>query len=273
MSDPQIESGWPVWRIAGASVIGGAHLKGDLPCQDASAWKTLSNGRAIFAIADGAGSAPHSDQGAQAAVEKAIEVGSAAVELRARDQAMDDDEWHEVMRAVTTAARDAVVACATDAGLSPRAFACTLIVVVLGDGKVVTAHVGDGAVIARRRDGSFDTVSPPEAGEYANEVNFLTSARYLDHLRITVSAGGIDAAFLITDGLQFSILNYPDWTPRPGFFTSLLGAIATCESIEAASDGIGDLLASEKVRTLTGDDVTLVVALDSPADSPGSPTP
>ena len=132
---------------------------------------------------------------------------------------------------------------------------------------VVAAHIGDGAVVVRHCDGRIETLSPPELGEYANEVNFLTASDALDHLRVSVSCAELTAVALMTDGLQFAALTYPDWTPKPEFFNSVFGAVAASASDQAAQDGLRELLASDRVRERTSDDVTLVVALRGATDA------
>ena len=248
------------WQVFGASVVGSAHLREDTPCQDANGWKLLPGGCAVFAIADGAGSASHADIGAKLAVERSIDAIAATVASHASgEQIIPDEGWPAAMREIVAAVREAVVSRALEANLRPRDFACTLIISVLAPSAVVTAHVGDGAVVVRHRDGTLETLSAPEQSEYANEVNFLTAQNALDHLRISIIKTELDAIALLTDGLQFSVLSYPDWKPKAEFFTSLLGALAASGSTEAAQDGLRWLLGSDQVKTRTSDDVTLVV--------------
>ena len=60
------------WRIHGLSVEGYRHRRTGTPCQDACTY-TASASVSVLAVADGAGSRPHSDQGALHAVELAAE--------------------------------------------------------------------------------------------------------------------------------------------------------------------------------------------------------
>lgn len=61
----------PVWRVIGASVQGTSHQKKDVSCQDAHGYRVLPGGVVLVAVADGAGSADRSDEGAQCAVDRA----------------------------------------------------------------------------------------------------------------------------------------------------------------------------------------------------------
>jgi len=62
------------WQVAAASVCGVSHQRQGMPCQDAHAWEILPSGTIGIAVADGAGSAVHSDRGSSIAVQTAIAV-------------------------------------------------------------------------------------------------------------------------------------------------------------------------------------------------------
>ncbi|WP_212720148.1 MULTISPECIES: protein phosphatase 2C domain-containing protein [unclassified Synechocystis] len=62
-----------MWRTVCQSAIGSFHVETGLPCQDYGAYQTLGKDILIGAVADGAGSAKHSDLGAKVAVETAIQ--------------------------------------------------------------------------------------------------------------------------------------------------------------------------------------------------------
>ena len=53
------------WRVVAAAVQGVSHQRLDLPCQDALGYLVLPSGTLVVALADGAGSAQYSDQGAR----------------------------------------------------------------------------------------------------------------------------------------------------------------------------------------------------------------
>src|SRR5437867_2109068 len=59
------------WMVFGCSSRGQHHAATGLPCQDAHAVAGLPGGAVVLVVADGAGSAPRSDQGAALAVEQA----------------------------------------------------------------------------------------------------------------------------------------------------------------------------------------------------------
>ena len=74
--------------VLGARAVGPAHERSGTPCQDAFAWAVLSAEAVVVAVADGAGSAAHAEEGARLAVEAAVASARGAW-LADRDQAAE----------------------------------------------------------------------------------------------------------------------------------------------------------------------------------------
>lgn len=94
------------WRVTGTAVRGISHERLGMPCQDAQAFRVLPGGTLIVALADGAGSAPLSDQGAQRAVEAALEWLEKNLEPAL---SRDDAGWQSLLREAFRAARESVL--------------------------------------------------------------------------------------------------------------------------------------------------------------------
>jgi len=242
-----------LWHVVGASVQGTAHARQGSPCQDAHGWRGLPGGVLLLAVADGAGSAPRSLDGAQsavAAVLDALETAFAAPEPPAPDA---------VLRAAFARARDAVHALANTAGLPAAQFASTLAVAVASADALTVASLGDGAVIAEI-GGEMRLVSaPPQKGEYANETHFLTQDGALDVLQVATVAGAARAVAATTDGLLRLALRLPDYAPHAPFFQPLFAFAA--QAHPAADAELAAFLASERVAARTDDDKTLLIAV------------
>ena len=86
------------WRIIGASVTGTSHGKTGTPCQDAHAFRCLPNGTAVLVASDGAGSAERSAQGANAAVETALDALAQAV---VQAWPASDEDWQALFQDVS----------------------------------------------------------------------------------------------------------------------------------------------------------------------------
>src|SRR5690349_18611216 len=111
------------WNVAGASVQGTSHMERDVPCQDAHLYRVLPEGHLIIAVADGAGSAARSDEGAWLAVQQAI----LSLEIVLSDSIPTDElMWRATMAQCFAAAGDAIAQLAAQDGSSLRAFATTL---------------------------------------------------------------------------------------------------------------------------------------------------
>ncbi|HEY3342098.1 MAG TPA: protein phosphatase 2C domain-containing protein, partial [Anaerolineae bacterium] len=93
------------WRVVGASVMGTSHQEMGTPCQDAHAYRVASTGELIVAIADGAGSASRSAEGAALVVQFAVDWLTCACQQGSLN---DAEVWQEVMRQCFTEAAQAL---------------------------------------------------------------------------------------------------------------------------------------------------------------------
>src|SRR5436309_2413702 len=85
------------WRFVADSVCGAFHESTGAPCQDCQSVRVVPPGILIAAIADGAGSAPQSERGAQIAVQAAVGTLE-RICLDARTSAYSDERWTSIVR-------------------------------------------------------------------------------------------------------------------------------------------------------------------------------
>jgi hypothetical protein len=243
-----------MWKIAGASVPGTAHLAAGRPCDDACGW-FAEDGLTCLLVADGAGSRPLSRQGS------ALAVHSALAAVRSAGPGGQDADHAAWMRAILDRVHASLSEFAAAQSRDPGDYATTLAVVVLTDTVACVGQIGDAIVVARL-GGGYETVAPAPRGEYVNETDFVTDGQGVAAARITVlPAGPLDAVFLATDGLRFKILG--DLTaaaPFPPFFDDL-GAYL--RSPDASAQAIEKFLA-DLTDDQSGDDKTLLGAVRSP---------
>src|SRR5260370_37962124 len=107
------------WRLLGASVTGIAHTKGGLPCQDAHAYREVA-GCALLAVADGAGSAERSAEGAQCASHAAPAAMAAAL---AGGCPATPDPWPDALPGASAAAKTGLAPVAAAHARPSREFA------------------------------------------------------------------------------------------------------------------------------------------------------
>ena len=253
------------WKVIAASVQGTSHLKTDKPCQDASYSTILPGSLLIGAVADGAGSAPFSDEGAQIAVKRAVDTVADAVQLNVGSGAsphapFTTDQWHEVLRAAMQVALGHVELGAALRGTKPRDFATTLLLFAgLRDG-LVAAQIGDGAIVIRDCAGHLHAITTPQSGEYANTTTFLVSPGAFDTVQHRVWDRAYTGVAAFTDGLQRLALAMPSGDPHGPFFTPLFDFADRAHDSGKAIEEIDAFLRSSKVAERADDDLTLMVA-------------
>ena len=236
--------------VIGASVIGDAHVRTGLPCQDAFR-AIVRDDLVVIAVADGLGSAAHADLGAATAAEAAA--------FRA-DALAGGDPVRAALEGVVFARESLEELAATEA-LELRTLACTLMVVVAAE-RIGIAHIGDGGVVALRGEQPV-LVSPAAASEYVNEVTPLTSDEWIDHVRPSGCLPGVDAIAAFTDGCQHAAVRRDHSgvvRAHAGFFGPLFGYLREGVDERDGCVALAELLSGAKMCEHSDDDKTLVLA-------------
>lgn len=254
------------WLVAGASVVGTSHVARGAICQDAHAYLVRPDGVLLVAVADGAGSAERSAEGARISVERTIEVldGGLDRHLREHDDAPDANAWRQLMTDAVDAARRRIDDLASSAALSPRSFACTLTCVAVARDRLAVAQIGDAAAVARDGEGNIRTVGVPQRGEYANEAFFVTMTDAMTRLEITVTDERATAVAALSDGLLRVATQGRDHEAHAPFFEPLLSVVTRLGGGSVVEAKLAAFLDSERVNKRTDDDKTLVLAVRSP---------
>lgn len=243
------------YLIRGASVRGPLHVKMDIPCQDAMAFKIISPEVAVIAIADGLGSAAKSDVGSKVAVDAVVR----AVEQSVVNKTPDEIDISLVATQSIAEARAALENAASVSQCELSDFGSTLISIVLMNGTLAIAHIGDGSVIARV-DSDLRIASAPGESEYTNEVKPLTAKDWQENVRSTALANVRDV-IAFTDGCQRAALKKSSEGYQP-FGPFCLPILDYLRGAAEESDTTGELerfLSSEKLCNNSDDDKTLVV--------------
>lgn len=251
----------PIWRIVGASVEGTSHRARAAGCQDAFASRALPDGTLVLAVADGAGSAPRSAEGAARAAEHMV---TSVRRMALKRRPVTDDDWARVIRRAFLNARLSVLAVARGARRPPRDFATTLTCAVLTDERLVVGQVGDGLVVARDGNGQLHAPVRPSRGEYANETAFLTMPGMTHALQVAVTPVRGEAVAVMTDGLLRLAAKVPGYEPFPPFFAPLFAFADSATDTARSVDALAQFLDSERVNGRTDDDKTLVLAARLP---------
>ncbi len=230
------------WRAVAVSKIGAAHVEADMPCQDACRY-FIDSSALIACVADGAGSARFSHRGSQTAADEFV--------VTAWDLICEGSDLSDAALKAFDKARKAVHEIASD---NPRQYATTLLGVIATNDTLAAVQVGDGAIVV---DGKVAMDS--HSGEYANETSFITQP---DTKPMTFrSSGEVSRVAILTDGLENLALENNGYqrVPHGGFFDPLYEWLKQTDE-SARSSQLGEFLASDRVRSRTTDDVTLLLA-------------
>jgi hypothetical protein len=242
------------WHVCAAAAIGRSHVDGGLPCQDAFAYERV--GELLLAVAcDGAGSQPHSAEGAQVLSTTVV----ATLAARARDGALATPEaLHVCIRDAIGVARNELSARATQDGGQLTQYATTLVGTIVGPGGGWFFHVGDGVGVALASDACI--VSLPENGEYANETFFVTGDAWEEHLRVMPIPGAVTCVMLMSDGAMPFVMSKDLAMPYRPFFDPVAQYHAGVDETTGSQALLGTL-ADPRTNTITSDDKTLLFAL------------
>jgi hypothetical protein len=256
-----------IWRIAAASAIGTSHTKTGQPCQDSARAILVDSpdGSSVFvcAVADGAGSAAHSEIGSRAAVTTAtflvehyLKAGGTISSIK-RETAYS---WLAQIQAV-------ISDFAMETNVSTREFACTLLVGIIGINEAVFFQIGDGAmVVLETGDDAWSYVFWPQHGEYINSTNFITSSDAQNLLEFASVSRNIESFSAFSDGIESLVLHYGTKTVHDRFFNSMIKPVreSTTKGMNLdLSEGLLKYLNSERVCERTDDDKSLVLATRS----------
>ena len=231
------------WRAVAVSEIGAAHVETDMPCQDASRL-FIDSDTLIACAADGAGSARLSHRGAQTAADEFV--------VSAWDSLCEGRDLSEAVLKALDSSRKAVAKIANG---NPRRYATTLLGLVATSDKLAAVQIGDGAIIV---DG--EVAMDSHSGEYANETSFITQP---DAEPMTFSLSQeVRRVAILTDGLENLALENNGYqkTPHRRFFDPLYQWLEQTEERDRSAQ-LGEFLVSDRVRSRTTDDVTLLLAM------------
>lgn len=239
------------WKVNALSVCGSDHEKVGALCQDAYYYKIINKDVLISAVADGAGSSLHGDIGAKIAVETSVK------NIISKSDEIED--WQELLIDSFKTAIKAIEERAESDKLPIREFATTLILVIACPNFVISAQIGDGAVIINEGEDNLIALTRPQIGEYINETDFIVLPNVLDRIQIELWGGLAKNLAIISDGLQMLALKMPEETPYAPFFMPLFRFVSNAKS-DDVKEQLESFLYSERIRERTTDDLTLFLA-------------
>ncbi|MDN5743944.1 MAG: protein phosphatase 2C domain-containing protein [Nocardioidaceae bacterium] len=274
----------PRWATLSGSAIGSAHVRDQLPLQDAVlTWSDPDSARAVIAVADGHGHHLHfrSDTGAALAVVSAVEglrrALPAIAELGTPDRTQDRTDRARQAKAIVEDAAAAILedwvrkvghhlnahpytAAEDDNGASAdplRAYGSTLIAAAAVEDLLFFVQVGDGDAVVVGEDGVASRPLPEDPDHDGIHTSSLCQARPLDALRVACldsSQEPVGLVFLCTDGFGRSRVDAQGWWRQTG--EQLLDFSRT-RGLTWVRDQLDDWLAEPAL--IGGDDTTMAL--------------
>jgi hypothetical protein len=252
------------WRVAAASAIGTSHIASGTKCQDANGFGVFdASGEHILTlvVSDGAGSAKHSDMGAQCAVSTVRR----EVQTYFDQSGTFDKLTREVAASWLDKVQQALREEAERFGEPLKEFACTLLFAIMGNEHAAFFQIGDGAIVASEglADG-FSYVFWPQHGEFANTTNFVISNDAFDVFEFEVNLRpSVKEVAIFSDGLENLVLHHATKTVHEAFFSTMFQPVRACKSLDESRQLTADLeryLMSPKICDRTDDDKSLILA-------------
>ncbi|MGI8500512.1 MAG: PP2C family serine/threonine-protein phosphatase [Hassallia sp.] len=256
------------WKAVARSEIGTSHQKQQMPCQDYGDYRIL-NDVIVGAVADGAGSAKHSDVGAKLAVKTVLKhLGGINEHLQKRKRCWERFSQplskEQAKRLFVKTTKKAIAELHKKADSSDYSFndlACTLLVFVATPQWVAAMQIGDGFMVVRPQNSEHQLLFNPDKGEFVNETTFITSANALDEMQVDVLQGQQEFICASTDGLEKVAIRMSDWKPFAPFFQPLEEYLSETSNPEEENEYVINFLKSERLNARTDDDKTLLLCL------------
>jgi hypothetical protein len=193
------------WLIVAHSAIGLAHIKKNLPCQDAHYLIQISSKTGIAVVCDGAGSAEESDIGAKFVAEQTALILKREIESITWQFPSNKEEWQKVSNEVFLEVWKLLVKFAQDNNKDIKSLACTVIAVIYSPENIFISHIGDGRAAYRNKQGDWKAIMTPFKGEEANQTIFITSDLWrnnVDYIGCKVIHDDVFAFTIMSDGCE-----------------------------------------------------------------------
>ncbi|NEO33164.1 MAG: protein phosphatase 2C domain-containing protein [Symploca sp. SIO3C6] len=249
-----------IWKATCHSSTGIWHQRHDLPCQDYGEY-CLVDKLIIGAVADGAGSAKYSAQGAKLAVKEILDYlhkfkkkfSQQSYQLTAK---IAKQTFYEGVQKVRTSLQEK----AFKEQCSLNEFACTLIAFVATPDWISAMQIGDGFLVTRLYDQpSYQLFFHPDKGEFVNETTFITSRNALATMQVHTLPGKQRFICASTDGLESVSINLRNWLPFAPFFKPLETYIEQTNNPKEDKEYLSQFLSSKRLQSRTDDDKTLLI--------------
>ena len=266
------------WLFASGSGIGLSHKKTGSDCQDYAYVETFGKDSSwlVGALADGAGSAAHSKEGAEflcTEVIRKLQDSEALNKLLEEFQTLPKTEMldeiepiKQQLRQVFVESVDALRSYAQAKEINPQDLASTLVAFIASPNFLASIEIGDSLLVYISSKGEFSLNNLPMKGEYANQTIFAVSKDSKEQVACCVrkfrEQDQLVFICAMTDGLESVSFDKSTNTPGSKFFLPLLESSKACNTNSELEAFIREVITMPALDTRTDDDKTLLIALN-----------
>lgn len=241
-------------------MVGISHLGRNIPCQDAHRHQVLANGWTVAAVADGVGSAKHSEIASKMACDVVVETCEARV--------TEDTKFSEAKRIMTEAYQRAdreIKDYVSRSGDLIMDYDTTLSAVIYDGERVAYGHSGDGGIVVLTNEGDYVKVTLPQK-EDDNTCVVPLRAGESHWVFGEFESTSVASVLLATDGVYDNLMPYLLRGQEVEFYIPLIRWFMdnniigiTEETRQEVEESRRIFLSGENCRTITDDKTVLVV--------------
>lgn len=243
----------------GMSIVGTSHVKKGTVCQDSHKAVVLVNGWCVAAVADGVGSAKHSEVASSIAVKTAVDY----CETHIKNET-NIEELEGTLKVAYEAAEKAIQDYVAEQGDSITDYDTTLSMVVYDGKTIIYGHSGDGGIVGLLNDGLYVKITNPQKAEDGICVIPLRAGE--THWEFGTAEGEFASVLLATDGVYDTFFPYllkgqknEVYVPLIQYFLDNNALDITSDNSEEIKQSRVDFLNSAVYEPVTDDKTVLVI--------------
>ncbi len=243
----------------GMSIVGTSHVEKQAPCQDSHRFEALDNGWTAAVVADGVGSAKHSEVASKMACDVFIETCKELI-----SDSTQIEEAKDIIAEAYKRADNAIKAHAAELEDFISEYDTTLSAVVYDGRKFCYGHSGDGGIVALTVHGDYIKVTSPQKAEDGICVIPLRAGERFWEFGVCEEETA--SILLATDGVYDNFTPYLLREQPVEFYIPLIRWFMdntiigiTEENRQQVEESRKSFLCSESCKTITDDKTVLVV--------------
>lgn len=246
----------------GMSIVGTSHVGKNAPCQDSHRYELLANGWMAIAVADGVGSAKHSEVASKMACDTFIETCKDCI-----NQDTQTSEIKDILQKAYKAADQKIKDFVYKIDDIITDYDTTLSTVVYDGKHIVYGHSGDGGIVVLTTAGDYIKVTKPQkADDGICVVPLRAGEAYWEFGECEAEVASV---LLATDGVYDNFMPYllrgqpvELYVPLIRWFmdNNIIGI--TAENREQVEESRKKFLCGDSCKVIT-DDKTIVVAFNA----------